>query len=436
MKQAERKASDLDASAHAILSANDRGGYSVPNGKVYPFQWNWDAAFIAFGYASFDRARAWQELDMLFLGQWDDGMVPSIVFHKPAENYYPGPAVWGTRHMPPTTGITQPPVAATAARVLLQSGGEQAQSQERARGLFPKLLASHRWWHETRDPDASGLVTIVHPWETGRDNSPEWDEPLARIEPRVEVSRLRKDKTHVNASERPTDDFYNRVMTLVEDAKALGWRGEDVARRSSFRVCDIGIQSILLRADRDLLAMARHFGLAREADAIAQWIERSLRAFPRLLHQDGIYRSLDHRTGELAPIATSAGFLPLYARAASAAEAGVLSDHLHGWAGSVRYLVPSTAPSAEAFDPVRYWRGPTWLPINRILADGFAAYGDIATATRIRRDSRHLVESVGLWEYYHPMTGAGLGGGEFSWTAAMWLAWIGNDSQPDILTEV
>jgi hypothetical protein len=35
---------------------------------------------------------------------------------------------------------------------------------------------------------------------------------------------------------------------------------------------------------------------------------------------------------------------------------------------------------------------------------------------------------------YHPLTGAGLGGGDFSWTAAMWLAWIDDAAQPDRLT--
>ena len=70
--------------------------YTVPNEKVYPFQWNWDSAFVAMGFAVLDIERAWTELETLFLGQWPDGMVPSIVFHKPATNYYPGPSAWGT----------------------------------------------------------------------------------------------------------------------------------------------------------------------------------------------------------------------------------------------------------------------------------------------------------------------------------------------------
>ena len=190
---------ELDARSRAILAANDRGGYTVPNELVYPFQWNWDFAFVAMGMATYDADRAWRELELLFVGQWADGMVPSIVFHQPHPGYYPGPDAWGTTHAPPTTGISQPPVAATAARVVLEAqddeagqalsgqavAGQAVAGQDRARALFPALFASHRWWHETRDPDGTGLVTVVHPWETGRDNSPDWDAPLAGVTPRV-----------------------------------------------------------------------------------------------------------------------------------------------------------------------------------------------------------------------------------------------------------
>ena len=110
---------DLIARAQATLRANDRGGYTVPTARLYPFQWNWDSAFVAIGFATFDSARAWEEIDKLLLGQWDDGMIPQIVFHAPSDDYFPGPAVWGVAHTPPTSGITQPPVLATAARAVL-----------------------------------------------------------------------------------------------------------------------------------------------------------------------------------------------------------------------------------------------------------------------------------------------------------------------------
>jgi len=48
--------------ARAILRANDRGGYTVPTAGLYPYQWNWDAAFVAMGWITFDEPRAWREL--------------------------------------------------------------------------------------------------------------------------------------------------------------------------------------------------------------------------------------------------------------------------------------------------------------------------------------------------------------------------------------
>jgi hypothetical protein len=416
--------SDLDRLAHATLVGNDRGGYTVPNAKVYPFQWNWDSAFVAMGFAGFDEDRAWRELETLFLGQWSDGMVPSIVFHKPDAGYYPGPVAWGTAHRPPTTGISQPPVAATAARAIFERSRDRQVAEPRLGGLFPRLFAWHRWWHEIRDPDGTGLVTVIHPWETGRDNSPEWDESLAAVTPAKDVSALRKDRTHVGASERPTDDFYNRVMQLVEEGKSFNWEGERVARGLSFRVCDIGVQSILMRADRDLLALARRLGRDAEARQLQGWIDRSMRSFGQLRHAEGSFRSLDLITGKLAPYVTSAGFLPLYGRACTKADADLLARTLHQWSEKLAYAVASTSPFAAAFDPARYWRGPVWLVVNRLIADGFAAYGHSEVATRIRLDAQRLAAGGGLREYYDPRTGAGLGGTDFSWSAAVWLSWL------------
>ena len=107
---------DLHAKAREILRQNDRGGYTVPTDRLYPFQWNWDSAFVAIGFATYDVDRAYRELERLAEGQWDDGMIPHIVFHAPSDSYFPGPDVWGTKHRIPTSGITQPPVFGMALR--------------------------------------------------------------------------------------------------------------------------------------------------------------------------------------------------------------------------------------------------------------------------------------------------------------------------------
>src|SRR5689334_11905777 len=91
---------ELAASARNVLRRNDRGGYTVPTDRLYPYQWNWDSAFAAMGFATFDEPRAWIEIHHLLKGQWDDGLVPHIVFHHPSPDYFPGPEAWGVQRTP------------------------------------------------------------------------------------------------------------------------------------------------------------------------------------------------------------------------------------------------------------------------------------------------------------------------------------------------
>jgi len=97
---------ELMQKAEGILALNDRGSYTVPTYGLYPFQWNWDSCLVALGQRHSNEPRAWLELHTLFDHQWDDGMVPHIVFHEPDDGYFPGPDVWATGKQVPTTGIT------------------------------------------------------------------------------------------------------------------------------------------------------------------------------------------------------------------------------------------------------------------------------------------------------------------------------------------
>jgi glycogen debranching enzyme len=87
-------------------------------------------------------------------------------------------------------------------------------------------------------------------------------------------------------------------------------------------------------------------------------------------------------------------------------------------------VVPSHDPADTRFDAKRYWRGPVWLVVNYMLADGLLRAGEAAMARRIRQSSLELIENSGFAEYYDPLTGEPLGGGRFTWTAAMVLEFL------------
>jgi hypothetical protein len=413
----------LDERAREILVRNDRGGYSVPNGRVYPFQWNWDSAFVSMGFATFDLDRAWRELESLFEGQWENGLLPHIIFWKDDAGYFPGAAVWSTGRTPPTSGITQPPVAASAVRALWERG-DPARFRPHLERLFPKLLAWHLWFARDRDPVGTGLALIVHPWESGRDNSPEWDAPSQPIDVSKVGAYERKDTTHLDPSIRPTQLDYDRYVALLQFGRGLGWDHKRIARENPFRVIDVGMTMILLRANRDLLALAEALGRKREAVELRDLIARAERGVSWLWDEKvGAYCSRDVRTGRSSGLITSTSFLSFYAGIQDEARDQRMLAHLERLASRVRYLMPSLDPDAPGFDPIRYWRGPVWAVVNYLIGSGLSAAGHTEWGERIRSDTRELMQQAGMYEYYCPLTGRGIGGDDFSWTAAMWLHW-------------
>jgi alpha,alpha-trehalase len=414
----------LEQEAIRILRANDRGGFTVPTAGLYPFQWLWDAGFTALGWMKFDQARAWQEFELLFLGQWANGMLPHIIFHKPEASYFPGPDRWGTQHTPPTSGITQPPVVASFVRRMLEQAQDQTLAEEKAKALYPKILAYHRWFKRDRDPQNTGLVSSYHPWETGADNSPAWDEALAgvRVDPNL-PPYTRRDTSHVDPSQRPHQTEYDRYLSLLEIYKRVGYDQLRLYQECPFRIASLIIDCVLHRANRDLLWLSQRFGFGEEAE-VTSWLASSGPALEGLWDEEaGLYFNKDLKADTLIRVGTSSSFLPLYAGTASPARALRLVQTLESWGQQVRYLVPSTDPGHPKYEPLRYWRGPVWAIMNNLIARGFAEYGYTDMAQRIKQDTHQLFELSGFSEYYHPTTGAGLGGGAFSWTAAMLLAW-------------
>ena len=87
-------------------------------------------------------------------------------------------------------------------------------------------------------------------------------------------------------------------------------------------------------------------------------------------------------------------------------------------------MFPSWDPRHEGFEQRRYWRGPVWSVMNWMIADGFDGQGHPGLARRVRADTLALVRQSGFFEYFDPLTGEGLGGADFTWTAAIDLALI------------
>ena len=409
--------------AAAILNANDRGGFTIPTPRLYPYQWNWDSVFAALGFSTFNQNRAWLELEMLFEGQWPDGMVPHIIFRQNDPDYFPGPDTWQSNTIPASSGHSQPPVAASVVLKLVQEGDDAA--RQRGTLLYPKLLASHRWFHDCRDPDKTGLVAIVHPWESGRDNCPDWDTGMAQVDVPADLERYqRRDLKHVDADQRPDAKHYDRFLTLVKYGRERNWDHDQLYRHGPFLMADPGVQFILLRADRDLLQLARLLGKTADISLLKQWIARSEKG-SQLLWNDRVssFCSLDLKTGVFGNAVTNASMLSFYADVGTPTQREIMADHAREILAAVRYGFPSWDPRHAQFESRRYWRGPVWAIMNYMVSIGFAEQGEPDIARRIQRDTLELIDKGGYFEYFDPLNGDGLGGNQFTWTAAIQLAW-------------
>jgi Glycosyl hydrolase family 63 C-terminal domain len=435
-------ATDLRVSAENVLRHNDNGGYTVPSRATYPHQWNWDSALAALGWAELDAARAWREFETLAGARDGEGMIPHIAFHtrvpdqvngrlrgalttvaRPYARYLPGPRWWGRRLSADgrrISGITQPPLAATCARLLF----ERHPDEPRARALLGPLLGWHRFLLEERDPRGTGEPVLIHPWESGRDNAVEWDAPLWRVMPEVTVVH-RRDTHSVDAAERPSDEHYRRFLTLVRRGTRVDWAQSRLARGGAFRVLDPGFSAILARACSDLAWLAEQLGegrIAEESHAAADRVAGALRS---RADADGLIRPLD-MTDETTLGVTSAG------SALALLAPGLGSEHVT----PVRNLVtsgglasPYGVRSLDRTHPDRssrnYWRGPVWTNVTWLSALALEDYGDPVAAAKLRFRMMEAIEGGGIREYFVPDSGRGLGARDFAWTAALCLRELG-----------
>lgn len=275
------------------------------------------------------------------------------------------------------------------------------------------------------------MIGIVHPWESGRDDSADWDQALAGVHvPADRGSCQRRDRDHIDAEERPKPAQYDRFLSIVEFGRDAGWNHLDIASHGPFFVADPGIQFILMRADRDLLALAKRFRARDAVKEIGDWIARSEAGSGELWHEElGAFCAKDLRTGKFATAITSAAALAFYAGAGTEMQRAMLANHLTWIMAHVDYSFPSLDPTDPRFEPKSCWRGPVWLVMNYMIGRGLRDTGYDALAERIRADTARLVEKSGFFEYFDPMTGEGCGGRDVSRTAAIWLAWAGRSGQ-------
>ncbi len=427
---------ELLGRAQEVLKYNDVGNWTRPAPDVYPHQWLWDSCFIAIGLSHYDVERAKKEILSLFRGQWSNGMLPHMIFSKDG-NGLNGSGLWGSQesiYAPDavqTSGITQPPMLAEA----IVRIGKQLKASERRewyKTVWPHLIAYHEWLYRERNPHAEGLVILIHPWETGLDNTPPWMETMhAEQKPLwiklVEITHfdavlehLRNDTRQVSPDERMSTIESLMLFSVVRRLRRKQYDINRILIRSHFIIEDVFYNAILIRANTLVGEIADEIG-ERIPSATLSYMNKASHAINDLWDDhDHTFYSRMFITRQPIKVASIESLMPLYSGVISKEKADLLVAQLKDPNRfATNYPVPSVPRNSPYFNHRRYWQGPTWLNTNWLIADGLERYGYLSEAHQIRQTSLDLVRKSGFSEYFSPLDGFAAGIAPFSWTAAL-----------------
>jgi glycogen debranching enzyme len=417
----------------------------IPSKEFYVHQWNWDSCTHAMGLVYLDEDLAMDELRSLISGQWENGLIPQITFNPNEKKYFPGPQFWGTEDFAHgdimTSGLTQPPLLGVAVATVYRQAKDRKKAEAFLADLLPAVRRYHEYLKTFRDPEDSGLLTIIHPWESGTDNSPRFDQALERISLdeipesiKAMVRENRTDDKEGDATHRPRLHDYYRYMYLVSLFRSRNWDYEKIVKESPFAMKDILVSSIWCRANREIAALLEDQGERQAAARFRTWAEQSTIALKNTWNTEAqLFTDTDVSLGKNISVLenTIAKFLPLYANAVSPDQARILINKLSDPLEYASTLpVPSTALNNPKFDLARYWRGPTWPITNLFIIDGLEAYPEYKKLQRsLLEKTLSVIAERGFFEYYNPVgeqvhldeVQETLGFGSFSWTAAIFL---------------
>ncbi len=358
----------------------DGHGFTVPNATVYPWQWLWDSCFHSIIWAELgDADRAVRELESLFAHQDDDGFVPHVTHHGRPDFHAD---FWGRRG---TSSITQPPMYGHAVAELVRRGiAVPAELVDRAQAGLGFLLRVRR-----RD-DETGLITVVHPWETGADNSPRWDDFCPGG---FDVTRWKQVK--------------GDLLPTVERTPS----GAPVAN-PAFPVAPIGFNALVAWNAMCLFDLRDTTSLRTLSDPVREVTRAITASWDRSLATwvDG-----GAAAGGSGRVRTADALLGSLGTGRWDHMISAFEQILDPLAFGGNFGVRGVHAGEPTYDPRAYWRGPTWPQLAYLLSRRARSWSGGAM--------RYLVDSTvagavasGLAEYWDPDDGTGLGAIPQSWT--------------------
>ncbi len=330
----------------------------TPSKIHYVGVWQWDAYFHALAYRHIEMKLAQDQLRIVLDHQRSDGMIPDAIHDE-------GTVTRLT--FPIEADVTKPPLLGWAAWKLYEIDHDVEFLNE----IYGPIVRWNNWWFEKNDVNGNGLCEYLHPYSSGLDDSPLWDEGMP-----VEAPDL------------------NTYLCLQQEALS----------KMAFAIGDAadGVQWAQ-RADAQAAAMVRWlwdeeaglFWARRPVEDARVNVRTPFNLFPLItgrLPQNVVQRLVEHLTNE---------------------------DEF--WS---RYPLPTVALNDPKYDALTMWRGPTWVNVNYLLIEGLLRTGYVDLARELRRRTLDLINlHDDIYEYYQPQTGAvpPAAASLFGWSSAVFI---------------
>lgn len=351
-----------------VLAAPDGDITAVVPSKIgYVGLWQWDAYFIATGLRHGDPGLAKQQLLAAFAYQLPDGQLPDVVFDGgvlASSDDLPLADLENLRALgSPSLGsrsvpLTKPPLAALAVEKLAEFDFGASKD------FCDALLRNHHWWF-TRS-DIGGVPVYLHPYSSGLDDSPIFDHSRLLVSPDL--------LSYLIVSDRILARHLMRIG--CEQAAEVC-----LARAAYCR------EQLLMLWDEEL-----GYFVALDEDSQRVKVETCVSLMPLLVDDLplSIYESLVDKLSNPSKFHAS-------------------------------FSIPTVALGEADFSEDRMWRGPVWININWLIAEGLRANGFGDQAEKLMRGSLEMLLSSGPCEYFRPDNGARPSRATtmFGWSAAL-----------------
>lgn len=364
--------------------------------------------------------RAINEIKSVLDSQWSNGLLPQIRFVEGQTGYSPDAEEWGVKKKVSgnekwqTSGVTQPPNIGFALWTVFKGSRNKLDLLPFVESFYPKLRKAHDFFLTERDPKREGLASVFHPWATGSDNTPSYDDIIERARKTLKAKgfeqriKKRRDITTVNSEQRPKKKDYETYGRLIGFYIAKGYSQRRIYAECPFVVQDVVVNTFLKESIYSMAKMTEvleeHYKkknpekatyYSRETQRNKRLASKVKGAIRNKLFDDvtGYFYSFDVREDRLLDIADVHSLVPLIGKTASEEQGKYLIEHLLNrkeFNPENGFMVPSFPVNSPHFENQRYARGPIWPVRNWMIIRGLEKY-DRKLSAKLKKQTIGLV---------------------------------------------